>query len=164
MGIGLSSTAKIGASVGLTASIMSNPTALWSVLNTIQLIIFLPLNSVPYPKKLKNMSKSLVDYNFFPNVFSYFIEPYCTSKPYKQAYDFGITSSVFFINTGKIIFILIAIVLYLCAFYMCGIFFMSSEKFKRLSLKYKFNVLLRFWIQSYTEIGFFSVIQLKSVI
>ena len=152
----------VGASIG--TSMVSNPSALWSLLSTIQLIIFMPLNSVPYPDKLKKISGSLITYNIIPNVFTYIVGPNCTSTPYKEAYDYGILTSVFLINTGPLFFLFMFSAISMGVFILITRLPFANEKMMMIKSKYKYNLLIRFWIQSYLEFGVYAIIQLKSVI
>lgn len=146
----------------LATSIMSNPSTLWSILNTVQLIIYMPLNSVPHSDKLKKISASLLNYNLIPNVFKSFIDKNCTTIPYNQAYEFGIKSSVFILNLGSMIIIFFSLlILSILGIPIIKLVF-KSRRFQSLSSVWGYKSLMRFWIQSYLEFGIFSFIQLKS--
>jgi hypothetical protein len=155
---------KIGVSTAIGTSIVSNPSALWSLLSTIQLITFMPLNAVAYPDKLRNISSSFIDYNMVPNLFKLIFNPNSTSVPYENALNYGIESSVLLINTGPMFGLLTLSAFFLIIFLLITRLPIKSEKIILMKSKYKYNLLLRFWIQSYLEFGLFAIIQLKSVI
>ena len=163
LGVDTSTFIKIIISILSAASIPSNPLGLWFILNTIQLIMFMPLNSVNYPEKLRKFSHSLMDYNIIPNVFEFLIDPHCTSEPYSKAYEFGIESSNIFINLGSMI------IFFLVYFTMLVILIIINKKIvtsKRLTLfrqKNQIGFFINFWIQGFLEIVIYSIIQLKSV-
>ena len=162
--LGIIKGLKIAITIALIFCLLSNPSTLWSIINTIQLLIFMPLNSIPYPDKLNKMSQTLIEYNLMPNIFSKLFESNCTSEVYDRAKEFGIGSSVFFLNCGKIIATLTYLISGLTFGGIIAKSYLQKLKFEELKLKNQFNVLIRFWIQGYLEIGLYSMIQLKSVI
>lgn len=85
------------------ASLMNpNPACLWSFINTIQMIVFIMLATVPIPPKSKGLIIGLKNYNMFPNIFEYFVNE--NDKHNNQnAYDLGYNSDSLLLNTGKAI-------------------------------------------------------------
>ena len=146
----------------IATSLASNPSSLWSILNTIQLIIYMPLNSISYPSQLRHLSGSLIDYNIIPNLLNEFIHPNSTSIPYAVAYNFGIKTSVLLINLGSMIIILLSIILVSLFVIPLAKQVFISEKFLIKSSAWKYGSFFRFWIQGYLEFGIFCIIQLKS--
>lgn len=141
-------------------SMLSNPTALWSLLNTIQLITFMPLNAVPYSQRFRKITLTLLNINIVPNLLEYFMDPNSTSEPYEQALEFGVRTSSILLNAGKYIVIILALLLLnLILFFLSRIFAMLKffERRKR------FRFILRFWLVSYLEIMIYAFIQLKAV-
>ena len=163
LGVGVGQGIKAIVSTATATSIASNPSALWSILNTIQLIIFMPLNSIEYPEKLAKMSSSLMEYNLIPNLLSYCFSPNSTTLPYDKAYEFGIQSSIIFINIGSLIVMFFGFLILFTILVIIEKKFWNSEKLTVMKLKYQYGFFIRFWIQGYLEFGVFSIIQIKSV-
>jgi hypothetical protein len=156
-------TQTIG-STSMSFSLVSNPSACWTLLNTIQIISYLPLNSLPYTPKLKSFHASLTSYNLLPNPFEYFVPPNSSSEPFKQAKKFGIDSSVFLLNFGNTLMIPLAYIVIFPLLYALSCITKISPYVKKYLVHYKFNFFIRFIIQSYLEVGIYSLIQLRAVI
>ena len=103
--------AQVIAITSITLSILSNnPSAVWTLLNTIQIIQYIPLNSNPVTPELKAFITGLGQYNIIPNAFYYIFDSNTTGAPYLQASNYGFTTSVFLINFGQNISILLLII------------------------------------------------------
>ena len=160
------SIAQAGVSSSVGASLMSNPAAAWSLVNSIQLIIFLPLNNNKMTPTLRTFLSGFSGYNLLPNYFERIFNGRSCTEPYLEARKYGIKSSVFFLNTGKIFCIFIIILLIwpvILVLSKCEIGKITAKAIKILG-NYKYSFFLRFWIQSYLEILVYSLIQLKSVL
>lgn len=157
------SQSAVSSSIG--AALISNPAAAWAILNTIQFVTYFPLNSNSLTPGIRAFCMGIGDYNLLPNAMEYIFSPNSTSSPYKEASDYGVTSSVFWINIGPNISVFLAI-LAIWPF----IFFISKLKIGKIAVKsakflgnYKYSIFLRFWIQTYLDVGVYSLIQLKAV-
>ena len=156
-------TAQAVTSAAACASLISNPSALWSLLNTIQLITFMPLNSIPYSENFKRVAVTFINYNIAPNLFEDIILPNSTSEPHEQAKDFGITTSVILLNGGRLWTIFL-----FCLFFKIGLFLLSSILKNNIKLltyekKFRHRLFMVFWIQGYLELVIYAFIQLKTV-
>ena len=158
------SASQIGSSTAMSFSTISNPSVAWSFLNTIEIISLLPLNSLKYTQKLFYLFSSMLDFNLIPNFFIYLFDPNSTSEPYPNAKKYGIETSVLLLNIGQNL----VIMLVYCLFYPFIRLAYSTPAFretiKKYLVNYKFNFFIRFWIQSYLQIGIYSIIQLKAVL
>ena len=159
------SSAKIGIGSSICSAIVSNPAATWTLLNTIQLLAFLPLNSLILTDNLEKFFKGIAKFNIIPNFLTEYYPTNTSGSPYLQAQRYGIKTSVFIINIGlSLIFLLAITLLWPFSFILSKI---TSGKFASKIVKlvenYKFNFFIRFWIQMYLEIGIYAVIQLKAV-
>lgn len=77
-----------------------NPAALWSFINTVQLICFASLSSVPITPETGGILEGLRSYYLFPNVISYFYNSgYPHNKP--QATRLGFSNNSIILNNGK---------------------------------------------------------------
>lgn len=158
---------QIVVSSSIGSAFISNPSAVWSIINTIQLISYIPLNSNPIPDRLKSFVKGLGSYTeIIPNPFTNIFDSRTLSDPYLQARKFGTNTSVFWINIGPSMITFLFIVsmwpfLSLISNFKLGKF---SVKIKKILKNYRYNFFLRFWIQAYLDIGVAALIQLRSVI
>lgn len=147
-------------------SIVSNPAAVWALINTLQLIHYLPLGSTPMTKGLQEFCSTLGNYNIIPNPMHMFFSYNLTTPPYHEAKDFGLETSVFLINIGPNLLILISfIVLWPFIFLLSKLATGGIQrKANTLLKKYKYRFFIRFWTQVYIDTIIYSLIQLKSVI
>jgi hypothetical protein len=106
---------------------------------------------------------SLRRHNYMPNFMTYIFDSNATSKPYTEAYNYRFNTSVFWINAGvamAIILVLLLIFLFILIFSkICK----STSKLKKYLKNYRYGVFIRFWIQSYLDLGFFCLVQIQSV-
>ena len=153
----------VSSSVGV--SLMSNPAAAWALLNSIQILIFLPINSNNLTQTIKTFLSGFSGYNILPNVFKSFLSDKASSEPYLEAREYGIKSSVFLVNTGKNLAIF-TVTCMMTPFIFC-LSRCTSGKIAAKAIKilgnYKYSFFLRFWTQSFLELMIFAVIQLRSV-
>ena len=160
---------KGGKAIILAASIaiaiVSNPAAGWAMLNTIQLITYMPINSNHFPLAVKKFCGALGGFSFIPNLSSYLFNEDSADPPYKEARDYGITTSVFWINIGPSATIFIGMLALWPLFWIITKFNLGkiSEKLMKILSNYRYSVFLRFLAQAYLDIGLFSLIQMKSV-
>ena len=157
--------AQVIVSTSISLSIMSNPSAAWTLLNTIQMIQYIPLNSNPLTPGLQAFIKGLGQYNIMPNTFSYIFDSNATGPPYLQASNYGFTTSVFLINFGPDTFIFLLLLslwpfILLISKIPCG---KISMKMIKILGNYQYSFFLRFWTQAYLDIGIFAIIQLIAV-
>jgi hypothetical protein len=160
---GAATKTVVTSSIG--ASLMSNPSAAWALLNTIQIIIFLPLGSNSLSQTILDFCDSFSGYNLLPSVFSYFLNEDDMTEPYLEARKYGISTSVFLMNFGSTLLPLIVGIFLWPLFWLlslCKIGKISSIAKKKL-LDYKYSFFIRFWIQAYLEAGIYSIINLQSV-
>ena len=161
-----SSAAKLSMCIAIGNAIVSNPAASWVIVNNLQLISYLPLNSNPLTPNLQRFCTSMGSYNVIPNYFQYVFDPNSTSAPYTEASNYGLSSSVFWINMGSDMTGITAIIIIFPV-----IFILSKIRVQRISEKaskylqnYRYSVFLRFFIQTYLDLGIFALVQLISVI
>lgn len=141
------------------ASLMNpNPACLWSFINTIQMIVFIVLATVPIPPKSKGLIIGLKNYNMFPNSFSYFMTK---GKPhnFNSAYDLGYASDSVIINIGSAItafafFIALWVVLIFLRFLIrkgCCSKKWYVDLIAELVADYKYGFFIRYGITNYLE-------------
>lgn len=152
-------------SFSLLSSIVSNPAASWGILSTLQIIPYIPIVKSETSTNIEKFCLSIGNYNVIPNVMEYVFESSSASEPSEEAKKIGFTSSLFFINSGQIVVIFIANILLwpILKFFSLISLGVMTLKFKKLLRNYKYSFFIRFWIQSSLDVGFFAIIQLKSV-
>jgi hypothetical protein len=147
-------------------SIVSNPAAVWALINTLQLIYYIPLGSTPMTKGLQEFCLSLGNYNIIPNPMSMIFSYNLTTAPYYEAQDFGLKTSVFLINIGSSLLIIISFIILWPFIFLLSKFASRGiqRKANTLLKNYKYRFFIRFWTQTYIDIIVYALIQLKSVI
>ena len=157
--------AKTAIAASVAAGVMSNPSCLWVLMNTLEIITYLPLNKLPYSQALMQFFTTLSGINIIPNPAEYLITTGNDSLPYEQAGNYGFNTSLFLFNAGPWIaniFIFMALV---------PLFYFGSKikfgsiaiKCAKLLLNYRYSFFLRSWTQSYLSIGLLALIQMHSV-
>ena len=157
------SSAMVSTSIG--AGLVGNPAATWILINSIKIISYIPINSNPLTPDLSAFFTALGGFNIMPNPITYIFDNNSTSDPYAEASNYGIQTSVFWINFGPSAFTLL---LYIAVWPL--VYLLSKVKIGKIAAKfakylagYRYSLFLRFWIVSYLDIGFFAIIQLKAV-
>ena len=158
--------AKSAVAISVAIGIISNPASAWILINTIQFITYLPLGSNQLTPNLNQFCTSIGGNVLIPNIFIKIFKDDSTSSPYNNALQYGLSTSVFWINIGPdimnlLIFLAPFPIIYILSKLLQG---KISSKFSLLLDNYKYSVFLRYWIQSYLDIGIFSFVQLRSVI
>ncbi|CAG9335193.1 unnamed protein product [Blepharisma stoltei] len=148
------SQAAISGAVALSI-VNPNPSSLWSMMNTLQILSYLTLSGIPLSSKMSSFLNNLNSFNLFPNAFTYIIDKNEGNTPYSQAKEFGFDSDLILINQGNDFTLILAS---LAVF--PGVFFLSrcsyrwlGKKFTKTLKGYQFAFYLRFWIQCYLELG-----------
>ena len=164
-------TGQVLAGAAVTSAVISsafnpNPAALWAMLNTIQILAYIPLSTNPLTPSLRALFSGLdILEVMIPNPFEYIFDP-DISPNYKEAFkNFGLESSSFVINAGKQISIISFIVLLwplTWALSKTTIPFIA-RKCRVFLLEYKYNIFLRSWIQFYLDLAIYCLIQLLTI-
>ena len=135
-------------------TLFSNPVVLWSFVNTIQLLCFIPLANVNLTTEIQGILAGLRSYNIFPNIFEWF---YFGGSPLEniRAVKLGFSTNSIILNTGKettafIAFMLQYLIFYLMSLRQFPVKFVDSHVRKGL-LEYKYGFFLRYSIQYYSE-------------
>ena len=104
-------------------------------------------------------------YNMVPNIFERLIDKNVSSVPYHEANKIGIKSSVFFINAGSDLTVLIIFLIFLplVLLFARTNFGKVSRKFEEKLHEYRYDVFIRFWIQTYLNFGVFALLNYESV-
>lgn len=157
--------AAVQAVVGtlLAVSIINpNPTALWTMLNTLEILAYIGLSKIPMTNSFYTFVVSLNSINFIPNIFEYFLDDSDGIKSYPQAVKYGFGSNLFLLNAGEpmtTFLILILLLPIIMSLSNCSQLFIA-KKLSELLKNYKYSVFLRFLVQAYLNIGVASIIGL----
>ena len=97
--------------------------------------------------------------------------PYIFSRsiadpPYKEAKEYGITTSSFWINIGPTVTVFLGMLILWPFIWLLSKFDLGKITLKIIKIlgNYRYSVFLRFLAQAYLDVGLFSFIQIKSVI
>jgi hypothetical protein len=135
----------------------------WSLLNTIQIFIYLPLISVEMPLALQDSLKSQESHNKIVQYIQHHISE--GPKPFKPALNYGFIASNFLYNSGKAIFMLSSALIVNTIVYLIHKY--SNGKLKELSGKmlaiFCYGVYIRLFLQSYMDLAIFTLIQTLTV-
>ena len=143
-----------------TVAVNPNPSCLWSFISTIQMLCFIAMSSVVLPPRFKGYLIGLRKFNFFPNIFSYFVPRYGGQRPFEKAYEFGYVDDLILFNSGNYISAFLSMVSIWLVFFILSKFthkkpFSISFIKKKIesSLEgYKYGAFVRFWITCYIDV------------
>ena len=150
-----------GASISL---ITSNPSGLWIMLNTIQLLSYLSISNNPLTPTLRGFFKGLNLTVGIPSLFNLVIESSQSPNTDKYSNDYGFKSKLFLINAGLTITIFCSLLVawpFIWLLSKCKASWVEKAC-KFLLKKYKFTLFIRFWVQSYMDLAIVCFIQLSS--
>ncbi|CAG9324576.1 unnamed protein product [Blepharisma stoltei] len=127
--------------------------ALWTYVNIIQMLAFIPLQNIEIPESLYEFWKSFLSYRFLTNI-GEMIYGDCQMgevKPIETWHKYGYRMSSFFINGSGMLLILLIVVstwvfIGVLGMLPCGILKSKVREFKK---KYKYTVFIRLWLEIY---------------
>ncbi|OMJ73000.1 hypothetical protein SteCoe_28427 [Stentor coeruleus] len=145
-------------------AILSNPATAWMLINTIQLIQYFILSKNPLTPGIRGFLKALGGFNIIPNLSELIFSKNATSSPYDQALESGIETSMFWINTWPFfVFLFVGILVVPVLFMIRRLNMLGlNKKASKILKNYRYSFFIRFWIQSYLDIGIAAFIQLHS--
>ena len=148
---------------GLSSALLSgNPRALWSIINQLELITFIPMSAIDIPEELVDVLNSLIE-SLVPDPFESVKIQHkkCRDLP-KFARKYRTNSSVFLSNAGMSLGVgVFFLLLYLCVALLCLLPIAWVRVYCRKRLKVlRRAVSVRWWVQSYLNILVFSSLQL----
>ena len=159
----IKSTMKGVMSTTFASSMVSNPASCWVLINTIQIIIYLPLSPLKYPSKILEFLQALAGYSIVPNLMEFLFDSEASSHPTQRIERVGLSTTVFWINIGQnFVMLLFNLILWPFLFFGSKLPYVSNFCLNLL-LNYRYNLFIRFWVEVYLELGLFSMIQIQSV-
>jgi hypothetical protein len=104
----IKSTTQSALIASFASAMVSNPAACWILINTIQFLSFLPLSAVNYSQDIIEFIQAIGGYSFIPNWIALFFDKDSSGEPSPRASLLGIKSSVFWVNFGASLLVLMA--------------------------------------------------------
>ncbi|OMJ68182.1 hypothetical protein SteCoe_34446 [Stentor coeruleus] len=147
-------------------AILSNPATAWMLVNTIDLIQYFTLSKNHLTPGIRAFLGALGGFNIIPNLAEFIFSKNATSIPYMEALDSGIDTSMFWINTGQMFIFMLAGIFalpLLWIVYKLNMFGLNKKAGKMIQ-NYRYSFFIRFWIQSYLNIGISAFVQLHSYV
>ena len=162
----VSKTSQSSNSISIIFSLLSNPSAAWLLINTLQMTSFIPLSKNPLTPATTEFCKAISKTGLIPNLPELILDKNSSTVPFAQARKIGIETSVVFINIGtEITILLVTLGLYPIILIISLIQFkLISQKIQKIKDDYRYNFFIRFWIQIHLPIGIYSIINFESVI
>lgn len=159
-----SSTTAIGSS-SVVAGIVSNPSFLWSLMNSLDVLAYMPIGNLRYTANTAKFFTTMGSLNVMPNPAEYMFTVSNESTPYSLAKNYGLSTSYVLYNSGLLVFNFIFCVSLIPILFLCTKIFKNKigTKCSKLLKSYKYKYFLRFWLQGYLNFGFLAIVQLKSV-
>ena len=156
---------KISSVVIISLALVSNPSAAWVLLNTMQFIYFLPISHYPFTPTAIKFCKAIGKFDTKTNVPKVIMNKKSLSVPMIQARKIGIQSSSLWINLGSDVTLLAGVcilfpIVYLLSRTNLGKF---SQKVKEIKKNYRYSLFIRFFLQKSLAIGMFSFLCFNSV-
>ena len=138
-----------------------NPAALWSFVNTIQMIVYIYLAQIELSQRFAGYLLGLKKYQPFPNIFDYIASYQGETHQFTRAQDLGFHRNSIFVNIGSwvscfLCFVCLYYVIYLCYLLVRMTRYKDSKVAEFLIGKcrgYKYAFFLRFWIQAYLDMS-----------
>ena len=157
-------TVKTVITSSFVAAMVSNPAACWILINTIQIIIYMPIANLDFTPELLQFLKAISGYNIVPNLIDDFFDSKTTTEPIDREKRSGIDSTVFWINMGPSLLMLVVYIGFIPFLVLGTKVRYLRDRCKKYIENYKFSFFIRFWIQSFMDFGIFALIQVNSVI
>ena len=158
-------SSKISASISIMISIITNPSSAWLLINTLQLIYFMPLSKKSLSPAVDKFCEAVSQYNIIPNAVELLFSKPSQYPAIDQAAKIGIDTSLIWINIGSEITLMCALLVaypFIWVLLKLKLKFIT-QKLNSLLQLYKFSIFLRFWLQNHLIIGLYSIINIESV-
>ncbi|OMJ76430.1 hypothetical protein SteCoe_24215 [Stentor coeruleus] len=155
---------QAAASSVVASSVISNPSILWSIMSCMDAMAYLPISEIEYSDNLIGFFSSFGSLQVFPNPFEYIFTVSNSTKPYDRALKYGFTSSFMFYNAGILLANFIVSISLIPVFLIGKKVLKNNlgEWCKKMLESYKYAYFIRFFVQSYLDLGLLALIQIKS--
>ncbi|OMJ83983.1 hypothetical protein SteCoe_14968 [Stentor coeruleus] len=150
--------------ISISAGLLTGLSCLWTLMNTLQIISLMPLNSIDYPPTTIQFLTSFGNINLVPNILVFIFGSGNDATAYLESRRYGFQTSIILINSATyIISLIISMILVPCFYFGSKSQYTSiSKKCSERLADYRYNYFIRFWIQGYLDLVALSFIQLKS--
>ena len=158
-------TASIGGGVSGGAGMLSfNPSGVWQILNTIQILTYIPISTNPLTPTLRGHFKGLSISERIPKVINYSPDSTSSNTHYYSG-EYGFNSNLFVLNAGGSITILLGLLgSWVLTWTISKIRIGCVQTASNFLLgKFKFSILIRYWIQTYLDLVIPCFIQFTSL-
>ena len=140
--------------VAALSALSANPAGLWSFINTVQLLCFIPLANIDLPPSILGTLIGFRSYNIFPNLPAYLYHGGETHT-FTRATELGFPTSSIILNDGKqasafVICISLSWILFSLSIFPCWCKFIK-EFFQSTLEQYRYSFFLRYGIQNYLD-------------
>ena len=151
--------------LAILLSLLSNPSTAWLLLNTIQIIHFLPLSKFDLTTTSVRICKTFGQFNLIPNLPELILNPNCSTMSSELADKIGIQTTNFWINVGSEVTFLLGMIVLLPVLLVIKRYNLGfiSKKVNDVVIDYRYSVFIRFWLQSHLAVGVYSLINFESV-
>ena len=143
-------------------SMFTHPSLFWILFNTLELISYMPIGSVPYPASLISFFTYLNSLSIFPSPSSLFGLAGKEYPAYYEARKYGVNSCLFLVNIDIILTHLILNVIFIALLFILRIF-VARQFIDRLLGKYKYGYFLKLMIVGTLDFSLFGLIQIRIV-
>ncbi|CAG9319988.1 unnamed protein product [Blepharisma stoltei] len=139
---------------GVSYIMFRKSTTLWTYVNTVQIIAFIPLQNIQIPTDLYNMFKGFISYTWIPNLGAMIYgRSEVGNMPLSRFSTYGYKSGLFFISAGGMIFLSLV---FLTIWNIIWIVheFIPNQKVKillsdKVLVNFKYNWLIRLLVEIY---------------
>jgi len=145
-------------SSAVNGALSGSPTNLFAMLNTLQLLSYLPLSSIRMPQHLRNVLTTLNLQSFLVNPFDYWLGDIVGTQAPQFAASYGYNSCLFLRNAGVMVVVGVGMGLYWVVAKLVGKLPLGYVSFY-LKEKSKENILLRYWLQVYLDVLLAALLQ-----
>lgn len=149
------------------ASFSGSPSTIWSMLNQLQIITYIPMTAIPIPSGLTKVLNALTIDSFIPNVFKYINDEDegCAAPPYFTR-NYDLDASTFLTNSGLMLgaaasMLLSVLLAYLFSKLKLPVFSTYTD---RLIYSFRWKVPLRWLLQSYLDLLVLGGVQLYVIL
>ena len=149
-----------------SASFTSQPSVVWTTINTVQILCYVPLQNIDLPNNLFTFFKSLQPISLIPNIWEILNVNQCNSNLISPFYKYGYTCEYFVTNTGEVFLAFIVSILYLFVILIlfCVCFGQTKSFLLKLIKMYKWGYFIRFWMEAFLDIAIPCIISVNYVI
>ena len=149
-----------------SASFSNNPSFVWTTINTVQLLCYIPLQNIEIPNKLYVFFRGLQPISLIINILKVYNLYDCESEGLNSKFvKYGYKCKYFITNIGEVLLAFGLSILYLILVYVLYLVTCSKVKYflaKKLK-EYKWSYIVRFWIEGYLDIAIPCIITLNNV-